>query len=87
MRDKYAQLYDGQKWIIEDKEDVLQQLYDENADFLINMYTEMLKENKIDNMGKAKFERFMKAKYNEDTIADSKKDFKKMMYNNRNMCK
>ena len=87
LRDKYVQIFDGNKWIIEDEDDVLQELYDVNADFLIDVYTELVKQNKIDDLGKVKFERFMKAKDDEDTISGSKKDFKKMMYNNRDMCK
>jgi hypothetical protein len=85
LRDEYAQVFNGDKWMIDNKDDVIQQLYDDNVEFLIGKYSEMKSKKELNELSIKKFDRFMTMKDNESTINTAKKDIKKVLYNNRDI--
>ena len=86
MRDDHILVYDGEKWKLVDRDDMLQTIYDDKATILIDKFKEMgveLDENTI-----RMFNRFKKMYENEDdetAIKRIKKEMKSVMYNNREM--
>ena len=86
MRDDHILVYDGEKWKLEDRDDMLQTIYDDKANILITKFKDIgvgLDENTI-----RMFNRFKKMYENEDdetAIKRIKKEMKSVMYNNREM--
>lgn len=86
MRDDHILVYDGEKWKLVDRDDMLQTIYDDKANILITKFKDMgvgLDENTI-----RMFNRFKKMYENEDdetAIKRIKKEMKSVMYNNREM--
>ncbi len=84
LKDLYAMTYDGRKWTINYRDDVINQLFDDKQCYLINKFKEL--NNSLDNTTTKKFKRFL----NEDDkliIKGIKDDIKLMLYNNRDIPK
>jgi hypothetical protein len=85
MRDEYAHIFTGDKWTVDDKEYILHQLYVDNLEFLMDKYDDMKKKEELSEISIKKFDLFIEKHKNKDTIANVKKDIKKVLYNNRNI--
>jgi hypothetical protein len=86
MRDDYVLVYDGKKWRLRNREDILQQLYEDKADILETKFEELL--GKLDEQTIRMFKRFIKIKdTDEEAIKRIKKDLKTILYENRDMIK
>ena len=73
-------LYDGKKYIIDDKDEVLETLYDNKADYLEEKYEDC---EDLPKPARKKFDRFMENKDNKKHKMRLYKTMKKLMYNNR----
>jgi hypothetical protein len=82
LRDEYVLMYDGKKWRLKDREDALQQLYEDKADILETKFEELIE--KLDEPTIKMFKRFLKIKDDdEEKIKVIKKELKKTLYENR----
>ena len=84
MRDDFILMYDGIKWRLKNREDTLQQLYEDKADILETKFEELLE--RLDENTIKMFKRFIKVRdTDEDAVKRIKKDLKIMLYENREM--
>lgn len=82
LRDAYVLMFDGQIWRLKDRDDAIQQLYEDKSDILESKFEELIKilNEPIIKM----FKRFLKIKDNDEKkIKVIKKELKKTLYENR----
>jgi hypothetical protein len=82
MKDQYCNVYDGEKWCTDIKEDVIDTLYDDSKCFLKDKYDEI--KGDMGNKYRKKYDRFDgdKSKHVEK---NAKNDVKLMLYNDKNI--
>lgn len=83
IRDEYIVIYDGDKWTINQRDDMMEDIIYAKSDFLFNKFKELragMKQIDID-----RFVRFMNERDNEKTMARLKEDVKLQLYNNRRL--
>ena len=86
MRDDYVLMYDGVKWRLKNRDETLQQLYEDKTDILETKFEELIK--RLDEQTIRMFQRFIKVKDDDDAVVRRiKKDLKIMLYENREMIK
>ena len=86
MRDDYVLMYDGVKWRLKNRDETLQQLYEDKTDILETKFEELIK--RLDEQTIRMFQRFIKVKDDDDSVVCRiKKDLKIMLYENREMVK
>lgn len=86
MRDDYVLMYDGKIWRLKNRDETLQQLYEDKTDILETKFEELLK--RLDEQTIKMFQRFIKVKDDDDSVVRRiKKDLKIMLYENREMVK
>lgn len=83
LKSEYVTMYDGDKWIVADKDTAIQNLYDDNCGMLIEKF-EDLKEQ-LDANTQSKFNRFIDRHDDQETIDNSKKEIRQVLYNNRHI--
>jgi hypothetical protein len=83
IKSQYALIYNGEKWTITDKKKLLNELYDDNCEFLTGEYEE--KKSKLDHATIQKFKRFLDSKDDDQTINDVKENIKQILYNEKDM--
>lgn len=83
LRDNYIIIYDGEKWKLKDRNEILHQLYEDGADFLEVKFNELI--DKLDDASISKFKRFINCREdNENEIEKKiKKDLKALLYENK----
>lgn len=81
MRDNYALVYDGTKWILNEKEAILEDIMDAKSYLLTDKYSE-LKYNSED-YASVKFERFLSECDTSIVKEQMKEDIKLSLYNNK----
>ena len=84
LRDEYVLMFDGKMWRLKDRDDALQQLYEDKSDFLETKFEELIE--RLDEPTIKMFKRFLKIKDDdEEKIRVIKKELKKVLYENREM--
>ena len=82
LRDEYVLMYDGKNWRLKDRDDALQQLYEDKSDILETKFEELIEQ--LDEPTIKMFKRFLKIKdSDEEKIKVIKKELKKVLYDNR----
>jgi len=81
IRDEYIYVYDGENWVVQYKDDVLQDLIDRKSDILENKHNEIA--DKLDDDTTRKFNRFLEEKDNPQVVNKIKGELKLLLYNNR----
>jgi hypothetical protein len=82
LRDEYVLMYDGKIWRLKNRDDALQQLYEDKADILETKFEELIE--RLDEPTIKMFNRFLKIKDDdEEKIKIIKKELKKTLYDNR----
>jgi len=85
MRSQYAYIYDGKKWILKNKDELIDDIYDNKCIILLEKYDDL--KNILSDLTKRHFEHF-KNKYDSD---DMKKNVSNrielLLYNNRTLIK
>ena len=85
LKNKYVMIYDGSKWICNDREDQINSLIDDNEGIIEYKIEEWVENgNKYPKMMK-KFNRYVEIRDNNVVINKIKDDIKLLLYNNRNM--
>jgi hypothetical protein len=87
-RDKYINLFNGDEWIIEDKNEIIDQLITDNTEYLIENFNDMMDE--LDTKIVNKFNKFKNEIEEGGEPIDEfsnrmKNNIKILLYNNRNM--
>jgi len=83
MRDNKISIYDGEKFILVDKQNILEQLYDTKSE-IIEMKFDEIKDDLSDKVIK-KISRFIRDKDNDQHKTLILKDIDLLTYNNRNI--
>ena len=82
LRDEYVLMFDGKKWRLNNRDDALQQLYEDKSDILETKFEELIEQ--LDESTIKMFNRFLKIKDDDDEkIKVIKKELKKTLYDNR----
>ena len=81
MRDKYVMIYNNNDWSLEERDPVIEQLYTDKRDFLIEKYDELKKE--LPKYTIKKFDRFIRDLENKEVITNTKQEIRLILYNNR----
>ena len=83
IKNNYILYYDGDKWIITDRKDMIDTLYTKNCDELQDLFDDM--REKLDEKIIDKFNRFLDQQDDDEIQQKIKDDIKYMLYNERNM--
>ena len=83
IKNKYAMVWNGNKWELNNQDDVIEDMYEENSDILIDKLDELCNNPKI----RKKFKRFIDKKEEDDIRNKIKEDIKLLLYNNKNLVK
>jgi len=81
MRDNYILIFDGQKWQLKERDDVLQEMIDNNTEILSEKFEVLIKT--LDEGTIKKFKRFLDEKDEDRVIDQIKKDLKLLLYNRK----
>ena len=83
MRDKYAMTFNGNKWNLTNKEEIISQLFDDKNDYLEDKFRILSEE--LDKITKKKFNRYLDNNEKEEIINKIKNEIKLILYNNKNI--
>jgi hypothetical protein len=83
LRDEYVLMFDGKIWRLKDRDDALQQLYEDKSDILETKFEDLIE--RLDEPTIKMFKRFLKIKDDDEKIRVIKKELKKVLYENREM--
>jgi uncharacterized C2H2 Zn-finger protein len=81
IKGHYAIMYSGEQWAIEDKQELLQNLYDINCDQLMNKYEDL--KDELDEITVRKYNRFVETMDELETMTNAKEEIKKILYNEK----
>ena len=81
INSEYASVYNGNQWILKDKNKVIGDLYDDNCDYLIDKFNDL--KHKLNITLKTNFGKFIDKHESEKTIKQMSKSIKLVLYNNR----
>lgn len=81
MKDNYIMMFDGDKWTLVERNDTLQQIYEDEGDYLAGKFEEL--QNQLDESTLKKFGRFLNDRDSDDTEKAIKQNIKLILYNNR----
>jgi hypothetical protein len=84
FKNKYAMIHDGEKWLTEEEDDVIDDLIEQNE---LRLSAWVPKNSKKYPNYPKKYEKYEKIQYSKEAPETIKKEIKKMMYNNRDMIK
>ena len=85
LKNKYVMIYDGNKWICNDRDDQINSLIDDNEGIMEYKIEEWVENgNKYPKMMK-KFNRYVEIRDNNIVINKIKDEIKLLLYNNRHM--
>lgn len=81
IKDKYAMIYDGTRWILRTKDNVIEDIYDTNKDFVderMDDFIESLDESRINAL-----KRWLDTDDSSEKIKKIKEDIKLLLYNEK----
>lgn len=81
MRDNYIMVFDGKGWKLQNKKDVLDDMYHSKKEILEEKFNELYKE--LSESAKRKFDRFLNDEQDKKVVDNIKEDLKLVLYNNR----
>jgi hypothetical protein len=81
LKGQYAVLYDGNNWNIEDKQEILQNLYEVNCGQLMTKYEDL--KDELDDITVKKYNRFVETMDEPETEDNAKEEIKKILYNEK----
>jgi hypothetical protein len=83
LKDNYAMFYNGNKWIIETKNEVISNLIDTKTEHLENKFFEII--NDLPKIVKQKFKEFLENNDDDSYLNNLKNEIKLMLYNKKNI--
>ena len=86
IKNSYAMVWNGDKWDLSNQEDILDDMYDDNSNILIDKMEELeeLSKKKLSNNILKKFRRFINEKDNNSVKNKIKEEIKLLLYNSKN---
>ncbi len=86
-RDNNITVFNGEKWIIQEKNDTLDNILNKKGDLLSLVLEEKYEKlyNKLSSVTIAKFKQFKKGRYNDEQIEFMKNKLNILLYNNRDV--
>ncbi len=81
LKTPYALIYNGESWVVTDRNKLLQEMYDDNYCEVIHNYKEM--KAQLDDKTIDAFRRFLNDQDDDKLISKMKNDIKLILYNNR----
>jgi uncharacterized C2H2 Zn-finger protein len=81
IKSQYVSTFDGKQWNIADKKDLIEEMYDDNCDLLINKFEDI--KNELDDVTIKKYNRFFETKDEPETKTTAQGEIKKILYNER----
>lgn len=81
LKSKYALTYDGNRWNITDRNELLDEMYSENCYYLQGKYEEKCEE--LDDSTASKFRKFLDSKDEDDIEKMVKENIRQMLFNER----
>ncbi len=83
MRDNYVMIYNGKKWLLKDRAETINDLYDIKKSILIDKFDELI--NALPEHAIKKFNRFINDEQDDVISNNVKKEIKTILYNNKNI--
>ena len=83
LRDNYAMLFDGNNWVLSNRKEIIDDMYDSKRDILSDKFDEIL-ENLPDHAIK-KFKRFLHDEQDNKISQKIKEEIKLILYNNKHI--
>jgi hypothetical protein len=83
LKDNYAMYYNGMKWIIESKNDIITNLIDSKTDHLESKFYEII--NDLPKLTKEKFTEFLENNDSDNYLNKIKEEIKLMLYNKKDI--
>ena len=90
MNQKYAMVYDGKEWILKDKNEIIDDIYEKKYDFLDEKFEEIYEQ--LSKSQQESFKRFLKIHEKAETDKESlkfikkiKQELKMLLYNKKNI--
>ncbi|AYV76118.1 MAG: hypothetical protein Terrestrivirus4_166 [Terrestrivirus sp.] len=81
IKDSYVMMYDGNDWKLMNRENCLQDIYDDKCDYLVEKFEQL--EGKLDESTLKRFGNFLSRKDDDKIIEQTKREIKLILYNNR----
>jgi len=81
IKDTYVMMYNGDDWKLMNRENCLQDLYDDKCDYLVEKFEEL--QGKLDESTLKRFGNFLSRKDEDKIIEQTKREIKLILYNNR----
>ena len=82
IKNKYAMIWNGEKWDLINRKDIIDDMYDDGSNILIEKMEELENSNIEENI-KRKFRRFIEKKEEENIKSMIKEDIKLLLYNKK----
>ena len=88
IKTKYAMVWNGKKWDLKDRSEIIDDMYEDNSNILIDKMEEF-EELQLEEMKKKlkKFKRFINEKENDSVKNKIKEEIKLLLYNNKDSIK
>ena len=86
LKNKYAMIYNGKKWDLSNKEDIIDDMYDDNSNILEEKMEE-LENSETNSKVLNKFKRFINKKEDERIRNKVKDQIKLLLFNNKEVLK
>lgn len=83
MKNTFILVYDGEKWEVKDRDDVIEELMYSKTDHLLEKFDDLIDE--LPTKAINKFQRFIEKKDDDKVVEQMKKDIKLILYNNRHL--
>jgi uncharacterized C2H2 Zn-finger protein len=85
FRNNFAMVFNGDEWGLRDRDETIEQLKDEKAEFISGKFAELLEAGELSEATIKKLKRFLKEKDEDPADSILKNDIKMILYNKRNM--
>lgn len=83
LKDKYIVFYDGDKWMVSKRDDMMEDIIYAKSDFLFSKFKELMHQMNPGDI--TRFMKYMRERDNDNTMDILKDDIKLQLYNNRKM--
>ena len=83
MRDKHLQIYKNDQWVLEEKTPIIDQIFHDKKDFLIEKYDELRETLPV--YITRKFDRFINDHEKKQVMLNTKNDIALVLYNKRDI--
>jgi len=81
IKDTYVMKYDGDDWKLMNRENCLQDMYEDKSDYLVEKFEEL--QPKLNEQTIKRFSNFLNKRDDDKIIEQTKKEIKLILYNNR----